>query len=100
MKINEITIKNFRGFEDFYAELNPNLTVFIGNNGSGKSTVLDAISISIGTFFSGLDGVPGTGINKDDVTCKTKISVQMPFTAFFLQLLIKLGYAFLGRSTH
>ena len=71
MKINEITIKNFRGFEDFYAELNPNLTVFIGNNGSGKSTVLDAISISIGTFFSGLDGVPGTGINKDDVTCKS-----------------------------
>lgn len=71
MKINEITIKNFRGFEDFHAELNPNLTVFIGNNGSGKSTVLDAISISIGTFFSGLDGVPGTGINKDDVTCKS-----------------------------
>lgn len=71
MKINEITIKNFRGFEDFHAELNPNLTVFIGNNGSGKSTVLDAISISIGTFFSGLNGVPGTGINKDDVTCKS-----------------------------
>lgn len=71
MKINEITIKNFRGFEDFHAELNPELTVFIGNNGSGKSTVLDAISISIGTFFSGLDGVPGTGINKEDVTCKS-----------------------------
>lgn len=71
MKINEITIKNFRGFEDFHAELNPDLTVFIGNNGSGKSTVLDAISISIGTFFSGLDGVPGTGINKEDVTCKS-----------------------------
>ena len=71
MKINEITIKNFRGFEDFHAKLNPELTVFIGNNGSGKSTVLDAISISIGTFFSGLDGVPGTGINKEDVTCKS-----------------------------
>lgn len=71
MKINEINIKNFRGFEEFHTTLNPNLTVFIGNNGSGKSTVLDAISISIGTFFSGLDGVPGTGINKDDVTCKS-----------------------------
>lgn len=71
MKLNEITIKNFRGFENFHAELNPNLTVFIGNNGSGKSTVLDAISISIGTFFSGLDGVTGTGINKEDVTCKS-----------------------------
>lgn len=71
MTLNEITIKNFRGFEDFHAKLNPNLTVFIGNNGSGKSTVLDAISIAIGTFFSGLDGVPGTGINKEDVTCKS-----------------------------
>lgn len=71
MKLNEITIKNYRGFEDFHAELNPQLTVFIGNNGSGKSTALDAISIAIGTFFSGLDGVPGTGINKEDVTCKS-----------------------------
>lgn len=71
MKLNEIILKNFRGFENFHAELNPNLTVFIGNNGSGKSTVLDAISISIGTFFSGLDGVTGTGINKEDVTCKS-----------------------------
>jgi predicted ATP-binding protein involved in virulence len=71
MKINEITIKNFRGFEDFHAELNPDLTVFIGNNGSGKSAVLDAISIAAGTFFSGLDGVPGTSINKEDVTCKS-----------------------------
>lgn len=70
MKINEITIKNFRGFEDFHAELNLNLTVFIGNNGSGKSTVLDAIAIAIGTFFSGLDGVPGIGITKEDVTYK------------------------------
>lgn len=71
MKLNEIFIKNFRGFENFHAKLNPNLTVFIGNNGSGKSTVLDAISIAIGTFFSGLDGVAGTGINKEDVTCKS-----------------------------
>lgn len=71
MKLNEITIQNFRGFEHFYAKLNPKLTVFIGENGSGKSTALDAISISIGTFFSGLDGVSGTGINKEDVTCKS-----------------------------
>jgi len=71
MKLNEISIKNFRGFEDFHAKLHPNLTVFIGNNGSGKSTALDAIAIAIGTFFSGLDGVSGTGINKEDVTCKS-----------------------------
>ncbi len=71
MTLNEITIKNFRGFENFHAKLNSDLTVFIGNNGSGKSTVLDAISIAIGTFFSGLDGVPGTSINIEDVTCKS-----------------------------
>lgn len=71
MKVSEITIKNFRGFENFHAPLHPNLTVFIGNNGSGKTTVLDAISIAVGTFFSGLDGIPSTSINKEDVTCKS-----------------------------
>lgn len=71
MTLNEITIKNFRGFKNFHAKLNPNLTVFIGNNGSGKSTVLDAIAIAIGTFFSGLDGVPVPRISKEDVTYKS-----------------------------
>ncbi len=71
MNIRSIKIQNFRGFESFEAQIHPQLTVVVGNNGAGKSSFLDALSISVGTFFSGLDGVTCPGIHKDDVTCKS-----------------------------
>lgn len=84
MNIRYIAIQNFRGFEKFQSKLNPRLTVVVGNNGAGKSTLLDALAIAAGSFFSGLDGVPGTGIAQEDVTCKsfdmgTVIDLQQQF---------------------
>ena len=71
MRIDKIALRNFRGFEEFAVRLHPKLTVFVGNNGSGKSAILDALAIAAGTFFSGLDGVPSNGIAREDVTCKS-----------------------------
>ncbi len=71
MKIHHIAIQNYRGFENFQTNLHPKLSVIVGNNGAGKSSLLDAISIAAGTFFSGLDGIPATSIAKEDVTCKS-----------------------------
>lgn len=71
MKILNVEIQNFRGFERFQATLHPELTVIVGNNGAGKSALLDALAIAAGTFFSGLNGVLATGIAKEDVTCKS-----------------------------
>lgn len=84
MKILHIAIQNYRGFEKFQTNLNPELTVVVGNNGVGKSTLLDAIAIAAGTFFSGLDGIPATSIAKEDETCKsfdmgTVIDLQQQF---------------------
>lgn len=47
MKIQDVTIQNFRGISSkpFTVSLNPQLTVFIGSNGAGKSTILDATSM-------------------------------------------------------
>mgnify|MGYP002521642772 CR=1 FL=1 len=67
MQIDRITIKNFRGFENFEAKFNKGLTVIVGNNGSGKSVLLDAVSIAIGAFLTGFDGVKSPDITKDDV---------------------------------
>lgn len=52
MIIKTIQIKEIHCFEHFSAYLNEKLTVIVGNNSSGKSTLLDAISIAVGTFFS------------------------------------------------
>lgn len=47
MHIQQVKIKNFRCFEDLTVNLNPDVNIFVGNNGSGKSAVLDAISAAM-----------------------------------------------------
>lgn len=45
MKIKSMDIKNYRNFSELHVDLDPRLTVFVGINGSGKTTILDALAI-------------------------------------------------------
>ncbi len=47
MKIKNIVLNNFRSAEQFSLDLDDKLTVLVGINGSGKSSVLDAIAIML-----------------------------------------------------
>jgi len=48
MRIEELHLKNFRCFKELDIQFpKSNLAVFIGLNGSGKSTILDAITLLI-----------------------------------------------------
>ena len=47
MRIHSVKLENFRGFKSFEQELSPRLNVFIGKNGSGKTSRLDAIGSNI-----------------------------------------------------
>lgn len=71
MKIKTIQLQNFRCFENFSAELNEKLTVIVGNNGSGKSSLLDAIAVAIGTFLVPFSKASSVTIAKDDVLNKS-----------------------------
>lgn len=44
MKIKSLHLKNFRLFDDLKIEFDEQLNVFVGENGAGKSTVLEVIS--------------------------------------------------------
>lgn len=57
MRIDRIAIKNFRQFEAWEAEFSPQFNVLIGDNGAGKTTILDALSVALGAFFLGIDGI-------------------------------------------
>lgn len=70
MKINKIALKNYRCFEDIEVEFHDKLTVIVGSNGSGKTSILEGLAVSLGTFFSGLDGIYGLRINKKDAYLK------------------------------
>ena len=47
MNIQQVTIKKFRCFDDLMVNLDSDINIFAGNNGSGKSAVLDAIAAAI-----------------------------------------------------
>lgn len=43
LKIKSLYIDNFKAFNDFHIEFNNNMTVMIGFNGTGKTTILEII---------------------------------------------------------
>jgi predicted ATP-binding protein involved in virulence len=73
MKINQINIKNFKGFADRSFALNDHFTVFIGDNAAGKTTVLDALSVALGGFFINL----GLGLNTRPIDEKKEVRLTM-----------------------
>jgi predicted ATP-binding protein involved in virulence len=50
MKLNSLTLQNFRCFEHLELDLHPQLTVLISENGGGKTAVLDAIRVILSPF--------------------------------------------------
>lgn len=67
MNINNIRLLDFRCFENTPIIFNSELSVIVGNNGAGKSSVLDAVAIAMGSFLAKIDGVQSNRISKDDV---------------------------------
>ena len=67
MKIHTLELRNFRKFEDYTFQFHPDFTVLIGDNASGKSSILDALAVMLGTYIPKYqDGVVRGGINKKD----------------------------------
>ena len=64
MHIQQVQIKNFRCFEDLTVNLNPDVNIFVGNNGSGKSAVLDAIAAAMYPYIKVSQDI-GNTTNKD-----------------------------------
>ena len=45
MTINKIVVRNYKLLENVVIRLNPDVNIFVGDNDSGKSTILEALSI-------------------------------------------------------
>ena len=51
MRIDTLTIKNFKKYAEQTFELNPRFNLLIGDNGSGKTTILDALAVAAGVWL-------------------------------------------------
>lgn len=57
MKITSLKIRNFRGFEDETFDFDPRMTVVVGNNTTGKTTLLNAVQIALGAYLKSLHSI-------------------------------------------
>lgn len=53
--IERIIIKNFKGIKNANIHFNPDKNVIVGNNGVGKSTLIEAISLALGVGLNQLE---------------------------------------------
>jgi predicted ATP-binding protein involved in virulence len=56
MQIDTIHVTNFKGFKDREFKFSPQFNLIIGANATGKTSILDALSIAIGSWLLGLRG--------------------------------------------
>ena len=59
MNIKNITIQNFRGFEDRTFEFDSKMNVVLGDNTTGKTTLLHAVQIALGAYLQAMTLIPG-----------------------------------------
>lgn len=84
MFLESMVLRNFRCFSEINIQFNNRLTVVVGNNGAGKSAILEAATIAAGTLTSAMDGLTNFGIKKEDAHYKcydlgSNIDVQPQF---------------------
>lgn len=67
MYLEKISIKNFKAIKDMKLEFNPGVNVLIGDNGTGKSSILEAIAVALSGALKGIKGVTTRGILQNDI---------------------------------
>ena len=73
IRISEVVLENFRAFNDFTLQLpNENITVIIGNNGAGKTTILDSIAMSLSWLHNRITKNGGNGELIDSLDIKLR----------------------------
>lgn len=67
MRLHQITLKNYRCFEQLTIDLHPELTVLIAPNGGGKTSILDSIRVLFDNYLGAFPTGVGKGIRISDV---------------------------------
>lgn len=67
MILKSVTIENFRGIKRNSFDFDNRFNLIIGNNGMGKTAVLEAVAIGLGGFLVGVDGISTIHFTPDDV---------------------------------
>jgi len=82
--IERLIIKNYKGILKANIEFNPDRNVIVGNNGAGKSTIVEALSLVLGYGLSQLEIVqPIFNIESVNQFLKDKILPEILIEVYF-----------------
>ena len=65
--LEKVNIKNYKAIEKIDIELKPGINLLIGDNGAGKTSVLEGIAVALSGLFVNVAGVSTKNIVKEDV---------------------------------
>ena len=72
MRIDQLTLNNFRGLTNSTLDFSPGFNLIVGVNGAGKTSVLEALRIVLANsapqFFDRRLSFPGVGLTTGDIT--------------------------------
>lgn len=74
MYLSNIHIENFKGIKNADIDLDRSVNLIIGDNGTGKTSVLEAISVALGGFLSGIDGVNTIHFSTDEIRRENQLT--------------------------
>ena len=72
MYLEKIHIENYKAIGKLDIDLKPGVNLLIGDNGAGKTSVLEGIAVALGGLFVNVAGVSTKNIVKDDVRMSIK----------------------------
>lgn len=58
MYLEKLEISNYKMFDNIKLEFEPGFNIILGDNGVGKTTILEAASVAISGFLTGMEDVP------------------------------------------
>ena len=67
MHFKRTEIQNFKSIEQMSLNFSSGVNLLIGDNGVGKTTVLEALALSVQTYFSRMNDITKKGITQKDV---------------------------------
>lgn len=92
MRLNSLQVENYRGFEELDLAFEPDVTVLIGVNGAGKTSLLDAIAMMLAFVASTIQiGLPGPSLMSLDDLHVGKTSGLISLSAEIFGTPITLG---------
>ena len=70
MELNKIKVKNYKAITDRELEVARGVNLLIGDNGAGKSSMLEAMTVALSGMFEKIPGVFQKGIAQSDIHIK------------------------------